>query len=90
MILVSHIIPFDAKQKIYVLTENRRDTEEMRLTSLEKFSDTVMQLITEYGVTSLELYGNKELCEKEAKAITEAELLKYKNNQLKIEIKGAV
>lgn len=90
MILVSHIIPFDAKQKIYVLTENRRDTEEMRLTSLEKFTDTVMQLITEYGVTSLELYGNEELCKKEAQTISAAELLKYKNNQLKIEIKGAV
>ena len=88
MILASYIRPFDAKQKIYVLTDGKRDTEEIRLTSLEGFSDTVMQLIQEYGVTKLELHGNFNVCLKQKERIAEAEMTKYHNNQLEITLEG--
>lgn len=90
MILVSCIRPFDAKQKIYVLTSNREETEEMRLTSLDKFSETVMDLISEYGVNDIVLYGNPTICANERDKILAAELAKYNNNQLKISLKGAI
>lgn len=90
MILVSHIRPFDAKQKIYVVSDNKQDIEEIRLASLEQFSDTIMQLITEYGISELDLHGNLDICEKEKEKIMSAEFAKYNNNQLKINIKGVI
>ena len=60
----------------------------MRLTSLDKFSETIMQLIAEYGITELDLHGNLDICEKEKDKIIAAEFAKYNNNQLKINLKG--
>ena len=64
MFLVSYIRPFDAKQQIYVLA-NDKEIEEIRLTSLEKYSNEILQLISEYqGITNLDLYGTESLCNK--------------------------
>lgn len=87
MLLASYIRPFDAKQKIYVL-DNKKNTEEIRLADLDTYSDTVMQLIAEYAVDEIELHGNEDMCDKIKKDILNAEFTKYKNNQLKITIKG--
>lgn len=88
MILATYLRPFDAKQKIYVLTGSRRDVEEIRLASLEQYADTVMQLLAEYGISELELHGNDTLCSKMGEEIQRKEMLKYNNNQLKITYKG--
>lgn len=87
MILASYIRPFDAKQKIYVL-DNKLNTEEVRLTSLEKYTETVMQLIAEYDVSILELHGKEEFCSKIQKEISKAEKTKYNKNKIKIELRG--
>ena len=87
MILASYIRPFDAKQKIYVL-DNKKNTEEIRLADLSKYSDTIMQLIAEYNITELELHGNKQICEKVRDDVIKAEFTKYNNNQLKVTLKG--
>ena len=89
MILASYIRPFDAKQKIYVLDENSKNTEEIRLADLSTYADTIMQLITEYNVQDIELHGNIDVCENVKHQIVENELNKYKNNQLNIILKGA-
>ena len=88
MLLASYIRPFDAKQKIYVL-DNKKNTEEIRLADLDTYSDTVMQLITEYSIDEVELHGNEDICDKIKKDILNAEFTKYNNNQLKITLKGA-
>lgn len=87
MILASYIRPFDAKQKIYVL-DHKKNTEEIRLADLDTYSDTIMQLITEYNINKIELHGNEGICDKIKKDILTAEFAKYNNNQLNIEIKG--
>lgn len=87
MILASYIRPFDAKQKIYVLG-HKQDTEEVRLADLDTYSDTIMQLIAEYNISEIQLYGNEDLCGKLKSDILTAEFTKYNNNQLKIELKG--
>ena len=87
MILASYIRPFDAKQKIYVL-DNKLNTEEVRLTSLEKYTEAVMQLIAEYDVSVLELHGKEEFCSKLQKDIIKAEQTKYNKNKIKIELRG--
>lgn len=89
MVLATYLRPFDAKQKIYVLTGARRDVEEIRIASLEQYADTVIQLLAEYGISELELHGNESLCNKVGEEIHKKEMLKYKNNQLKITYKGA-
>ncbi len=89
MILATYLRPFDAKQKIYVLTNDKRDVEEIRIASLEQYADTVIQLLSEYGISELELHGNEQLCNKTSKDILEKEMAKYHNNQLKITYKGA-
>lgn len=87
MILASYIRPFDAKQKIYVL-DDKKNTEEIRLADLDTYSDTVMQLITEYNIKKLELHGNFNICLRVKQEIESAEFTKYKNNQLEITLEG--
>lgn len=88
MILASYIRPFDAKQKIYVLDE-KKNTEEVRLADLSSnYAETIMQLITEYNVNTLELHGNTAICERVGQEVKQAEFTKYNNNQLKIVLKG--
>jgi len=87
MILASYIRPFDAKQKIYVLN-GKRDVEEVRLADLSTYSNTILQLLQEYGVEELQLHGNEEICNKVTQDIQSAEMTKYNNNQLKITFKG--
>ena len=87
MILASYIRPFDAKQKIYVL-DNKLNTEEVRLADLTNYAETVMQLITEYNISELELHGNTDICARVKQEIQSAEMTKYNNNQLKISLKG--
>lgn len=87
MILASYIRPFDAKQKIYVLN-GKQDVEEIRLADLSTYSNTVLQLLQEYGVEELQLHGNEEICNKVTQDIQSAEMTKYNNNQLKITFKG--
>ena len=89
MILASYIRPFDAKQKIYVLNNNNKDTEEIRLADIDTYANTVMQLIAEYNVTELELHGGEDYCKKIKEDVLAAEMTKYNNNQLKITLKGA-
>ena len=89
MILASYIRPFDAKQKIYVLNDNSKDTEEIRLADIDTYANTVMQLIAEYNVTELELHGGEDYCKKIKEDVLAAEMTKYNNNQLKITLKGA-
>lgn len=88
MILASYIRPFDAKQKIYVLN-GKKETEEVRICSLENFSNEVLQLVNEYQISELELHGNETLCEDIQKQIAVEELSKYNKSELKITIKGA-
>ncbi len=88
MILASYIRPFDAKQKIYVL-DNKHNTEEVRLADLGHFDDTIMQLITEYNISELQLHGNDAICRRVKQEVETAEMTKYNNNQLKITLKGA-
>ena len=85
MKLASYIRPFDAKQKIYVLDKGT-ETEEVRLTSLEGFADTVMQLMQEYNITDIELHGSEPFCVKAKDNILSAEMTKYNNNQVNIKI----
>lgn len=89
MFLVSYIRPFDAKQQIYVLA-NDKEVEEIRLTSLEKYSNEILQLISEYqGITNLDLYGVESLCNKLKEKIIMEEATKYNSNRLIINYKGA-
>lgn len=89
MILISHIRPFDAKQKIYVFDDNGLNTEEIKLASLENFSSIIMQLMTEYSnIKELNLYGNRSYCEQIQKDIHEAEMTRYNNCKLEINYKG--
>lgn len=88
MVLASYIRPFDAKQKIYVL-DNQKNTEEIVIADLDNYADTIMQIITQYQIDGIELHGNENICEKIKKDILATEFTKYNNNQLKIEIKGA-
>lgn len=88
MILISHIRPFDAKQKIYVFDHDGLSTEEIRLASLENFSSVVMQLITEYNVKELNLYGNEQYCQQIKEDVAHTEMTRYNNNQLVINYKG--
>lgn len=87
MILASYIRPFDAKQKIYVL-DDKQNTEEVRLADLSSYDKTIMQLITEYAISELQLHGNDDICRRVKQEIESAEMNKYKNNQLKITLKG--
>lgn len=87
MILASYIRPFDAKQKIYVL-DDKKNTEEIRLADLDTYSNTVMQLITEYNIEKIELHGNFNICLRVKQEIESAEFTKYKNNQLEITLEG--
>lgn len=87
MILAGYIRPFDAKQKIYVL-DSDKDTQEVRLADLSNYSTEIMQLITEYNVTELKLFGNFNICLKVKDDIQRTEFSKYNNNQLKITIEG--
>lgn len=87
MILASYLRPFDAKQKIYVL-DTEHDTEEIRLVSLEHYEDEIMQLITEYSISELQLHGAEPLCQEVKDRILKAEMTKYNNNQLVITLKG--
>ena len=87
MILASYIRPFDAKQKIYVL-DNQKNTEEIRLADLSSYANTIMQLIAEYNVDKIELHGHEDMCGKIKNDIINAEFTKYNNNQLEIELKG--
>ena len=87
MILASYIRPFDAKQKIYVL-DQVHDTEEIRLVSLEHYEDEIMQLITEYNISELQLHGSEILCQEVKDRVLKAEMTKYNNNQLVITLKG--
>ena len=89
MFLVSHIRPFDARQQIYVLADNK-EVEEIRLTSLEKYSNEILQLIAEYqDITNLDLYGAENLCNKLKEKIMIEEATKYNSNKLIINYKGA-
>ena len=89
MFLVSYIRPFDAKQQIYVLADDK-EVEEIRLTSLEKYSNEILQLIAEYqGITNLDLYGVESLCNKLKEEIMIEEATKYNSNRLIINYKGA-
>lgn len=89
MFLISYIRPFDAKQQIYVLSNNK-EVEEIRLTSLERYSNEILQLITEYqDITNLDLYGVESLCNKLKEKITIEEATKYNSNRLIINYKGA-
>lgn len=86
MRLASYIRPFDAKQKIYVL-DNKDNTEEIRLSSLEGFAETVMQLTKEYQIDYLELHGQTDFCLKLKDEIQQQEMINYSKNELPITIK---
>ncbi len=86
MKLASYIRPFDAKQKIYVL-DNKNNTEEIRLSSLESFAETVMQLTKEYQIDNLELHGQTNFCLKLKEEVQEQEMVNYNKNELPITIK---
>ena len=88
MILVSCIRPFDAKQKIYVFSNDKENVEEIRLCSLENYAKAVMQLSKEYGINSVDLYGLETICNKVKQDILEEEMCQYNNNQLIINYKG--
>lgn len=88
MILATYIRPFDAKQKIYVL-DNKKNTVEIRLTDISQYAATIMQLITEYNITELELHGNDQICTKVKQEVQAAEMIKYNKNKLKVTLKGA-
>lgn len=87
MFLTTYIKPFDVTQLIYVMT-NEYDTEEVRVSNLTDLADTVIQLLAEYAVDRIEIHGPEVFCEKAKDDIAKAELTKYNNNQLKIELKG--
>ena len=86
MRLASHIRPFDAKQKIYVLND-KYDTEEIILCDLQSFSDTVMQLLGQYNFSLIDLRGPEEICLKTKRDISQKEMDKYSTNRLVVTIK---
>lgn len=86
MILATCIRPFDAKQLIHVINDNQ-ETAETCITSFEEYGNTVIQLMTEYNITELQLHGPRQFCEKTAKDVREAEMAKYNDNHLIINIK---
>ena len=87
MILVSHIVPFDMIQKIYVL-DIERNTIEMVPTNLCSYEDSVMELCNTYDVKKIELYGSENFCEKIKDKIAKAEFTKYNKNKIDIVLKG--
>lgn len=88
MILASHIVPFDAVQIIYVLTDKERDTVEMVPTNLHGYENTVMELCNTYDIKAIELHGNVDFCGKIKKDIAQAEFTKYNRNKIDIVLKG--
>lgn len=88
MILASHIIPFDAIQKIYVLTDNERDTIEMVPVKLHCYENAVMELCNTYDIKKIELHGNVDFCEKIKEKVAKAEFTKYNKNKIDIILKG--
>ena len=86
MKLASHIRPFDAKQKIYVLND-KYDTEEMVLCNLQDFAETVLQLLGQYSISLVELHGPEEICLKTKRDIVKCETEKYSTSRLNVVIK---
>ena len=86
MKLASYIRPFDVKQKIYVL-DNKSNTEEIRLSNLEDFDETVMQLMREYNIDCVELHGQKDFCSYVAEKIQSQQITSYGANTVPIIIK---
>lgn len=89
MILVSHIVPFDAVQSIYVLTDNERDIIEKVPTKLHEYEKCVMELCNEYDIKKIELHGSEEFCARVKDKIAQAEFTKYNKNKIDIVLKGA-
>ena len=89
MKLISTIRPFDAKQVIYIMDNTQKEEIDIRTTSLEDFDKTIIELTELYPeINYIKLRGNVDFCAKIKTNITQAEINKYNQNKLTIDITG--
>ena len=89
MKLISTIRPFDAKQVIYIMDNTQKEEIDIRTTSLEDFDNTIIELTELYPeINYIRLRGNVDFCTKIKTNIIQAEINKYNQNKLTIDITG--
>lgn len=90
MILATHIRPFDAKQVVYVLSDDY-DIEESQLCDLSQLTETIMGFVSSpsYNIKKIEFHGPKQFCIKEKSNIEKtADFYKYCANSIEILVKS--
>ena len=82
--IIAVLRPFDRKQNIYVFEDNNKIDEKQ--TTLEDFNISIFQLSKEYEITQVDLSGPKQFSRGIKRKLEEAEIEKYSENKLVINI----
>jgi hypothetical protein len=82
--IVGLIRPFDVKQNFYVYEDGNKlgDTT----ATIDTLNDTIFSLADKYNVTKVDLVGPKQYIRGLSKKFQEAEIAKYNENKIEINI----
>lgn len=82
--IVAMIQPFSMKQNFYVYEDGNKLTS--ATPTINEINETVFSFMQEYEVTQLDLVGPKQFNRGLSKKIKEAEMTKFNENKLEINI----
>lgn len=80
--IVSAIQPFVMTQEIIVYENGNKI--DIISTTIENFSETILNAVNKYNITQLEFLGPKKYAQGLGNKIKEAEMLKYNTNKIEI------
>jgi hypothetical protein len=82
--IVGIISPFDMKQNFYVYEDGNKVAA--ATPTISTLNETIFSLSEQYGVSQVDLVGPKQYNKGLVKKFKEAEMAKYNNNKIEINI----
>lgn len=82
--IVSVIKPFTYNQNVFVYEDGNKI--ETTITNLDNLSNTLFELIDKYNINEINLIGNLKFSKGIKEKIENAEMTKYNDNKINIEL----
>lgn len=82
--IVTILCPFDRKQNVYVFENNNKIAD--RQVTLDDFNSLIFQLKQQYDVNQIDISGPKQFVYGIKRKLEEAEIAKYNENKLIINV----
>lgn len=82
--IIGVLRPFDLQQKIYVYQDGNKI--DATISTIQELNKTLFELIDEYDIKQVDLTGPEQFLRGIKQQLEEAELAKYSNNKITINL----